>query len=214
MRLRKKPGATDKINAHPTIVIPQPEQYRGRWEEAFSDQIKKPLHVEFGTGKGQFLRDMSDIYPDVHYIGVELYESVLVTALEKNINHEGRVAFILGDVADAKDYFKEGEIDRIYLNFMDPWPKNRHAKRRLTHANFLEIYKQLLPKDGEIHLKTDNEGLFEFSLQSFSENGFQLKNVSVNLHRDEPEDNVRTEYEEKFSSKGQPIFRTEAYIPQ
>ncbi|GAK12982.1 tRNA (guanosine(46)-N7)-methyltransferase TrmB [Geomicrobium sp. JCM 19039] len=215
MRLRKKPGALEKLSEHPSIVIPDPEQYKGRWFEAFEGSNHRPLHVEFGTGKGQFLRDMSDRFPDVNYVGVEKYESVLVTALEKNIeNHRGKVCFIHGDVREATTIFAPGEIDRIYLNFMDPWPKARHSKRRLTHKDFLEMYRTMLHENGEIHLKTDNEGLFEYSLQSFSENGYQLKNIRVNLHRNEPEDNVRTEYEEKFSTKGQPIFRTEAFLPK
>lgn len=210
MRLRNKPWAQDYIQAHPEVVIANPEARKGKWHEEFGNS--NPVHVEVGTGKGQFVIGMAKQNPNINYIGIELYDSVIVVALEKVLEQEALPNLRLLNVngKDLTEYFEKGDIHQVYLNFSDPWPKTRHAKRRLTHENFLTLYRDLMPEGGEVHFKTDNRGLFEYSLMSMTDFGMQLKLVSLDLHAEEPEDNVRTEYEEKFAAKGQPIYRLEA----
>jgi tRNA (guanine-N7-)-methyltransferase len=211
MRSRFKPWAADLIEAHPEIIIPEPERAKGHWKEIFGND--NPLHIEAGTGKGRFIVGMAKMNPDINYIGIELFDSVIVSALERILEEEGGIPNLRLLKVNAKDiesYFEKGEVDRLYLNFSDPWPKTRHAKRRLTHETFLRLYESVLPENGEIHFKTDNRGLFEYSLTSISEYGMLLKEVSLDLHANEPEWNIMTEYEEKFSKKGQPIYRLEA----
>ncbi|MCP1145611.1 tRNA (guanosine(46)-N7)-methyltransferase TrmB [Lysinibacillus endophyticus] len=210
MRLRNKPWAEEFINSHPEIIIPNPENFKGNWREVFGND--NPLHIEVGTGKGQFVTGMALANPDINYIGIELYDSVIVSALEKVIdaNTPPNLRLLKVNGADLDKYFTKNDVSRVYLNFSDPWPKKRHAKRRLTHEGFLKLYESILIDNGEIHFKTDNRGLFEYSLISMSEYGMLLKFVSLDLHADEPEDNIMTEYEEKFSAKGQPIYRLES----
>ncbi|WP_054706372.1 tRNA (guanosine(46)-N7)-methyltransferase TrmB [Bacillus sp. JCM 19041] len=209
MRLRHKPWAREELNKKPGLVIQNPSELKRNWEKPF--EKAQPLFVEVGTGKGQFLTGMAQLYPEINFIGVERYESVLLTAMER-AEQAGlqNLKFLSEDVANLNDFFAEGEIDRLFINFTDPWPKKRHAKRRLTHEHFLGLYRQLLTKDGEIHFKTDNQGLFEYSLHSMSTYGMSLKNVSLDLHNSAMENNIMTEYEEKFSAKGMRIFRLEA----
>ncbi|MDA3129757.1 tRNA (guanosine(46)-N7)-methyltransferase TrmB [Aliibacillus thermotolerans] len=210
MRLRHKPWAKEKLTAHPEYVITSPAQKKTSWQEIFGQE--KVLFVEVGTGKGKFLTEMAEAYPEVLFIGIEKYESVLVSALEKALETKpNNLRFILANVADLLDYFEENEIHRLFINFTDPWPKKRHAKRRLTHPSFLSLYEKVLHPEGEIHMKTDNQGLFEYSLESLSRYGFTLKNISLDLHRSEFEGNVMTEYEEKFSEQGARIYRLEAF---
>lgn len=211
MRSRFKPWAADLIDTHPEIVIPDPEQKKGKWQEVFGNE--NPLHIEAGTGKGRFIIGMAIANPQINYIGIELFDSVIVTALETILEKEEEISnlrLLKVNAKDIADYFEKGEVDRLYLNFSDPWPKKRHAKRRLTHESFLKLYEAVLPEQGEIHFKTDNRKLFEYSLTSISEYGMLLKEVSLDLHDNEPEWNIMTEYEEKFSKKGQPIYRMEA----
>lgn len=210
MRVRHKPWAADYIKAHSEIIEPSPEEYRGKWKEFFGND--HPLHIEVGSGKGQFITGMALQNPDINYIGIELFDSVIAKAAEKIIDAgmPNNVRLLLVNGADLEKYFAKNDVDRLYLNFSDPWPKTRHAKRRLTHENFLKLYEAVLVDNGEIHFKTDNRGLFEFSLVSISQYGMKLKDVSLDLHAEMPEDNVMTEYEQKFSSKGQPIYRLEA----
>ncbi|RXI98621.1 tRNA (guanosine(46)-N7)-methyltransferase TrmB [Anaerobacillus alkaliphilus] len=210
MRLRNKPGATDELLQHPTIVIQHADTMKGKWhDEVFGN--RNPIHIEVGTGKGQFLTGMSQLHKDINYVGVEKYDSVIITALER-IQEVGVPNFKLlnEDVTNITSYFAEDEVDRVYINFTDPWPKNRHEKRRLTHEGFLRMYEQIMKKNGEIHFKTDNQALFEYSLHSFSKYGMILNNVSLDLHNSDIEGNVMTEYEEKFSRKGMRIYRCEA----
>ena len=150
--------------------------------------------------------------PEINYLGIELFDSVIVKAAEKvmGAGSPKNVRLLLVNGAELEKYFEKNEVSRIYLNFSDPWPKTRHAKRRLTHENFLKLYEAVLVDNGEIHFKTDNRGLFEYSLVSMSHYGMKLNYVSLDLHAEMPEDNIMTEYEEKFSSKGQPIYRLEA----
>ncbi|SEM58129.1 tRNA (guanine-N(7)-)-methyltransferase [Paenisporosarcina quisquiliarum] len=210
MRLRNKPWAEDFINAHPEIVIPNPEEIKGKWNVEFKNDY--PLHIEVGSGKGQFITGMAKQNAEINYIGIELYDSVIVSALENAIAAQPlpNLRLLKVNGSDLAKYFEKNDVDRVYLNFSDPWPKTRHAKRRLTHAEFLELYKSILVDHAEIHFKTDNRGLFEYSLTSMSAFGMLIKDVSLDLHVNMPEDNIMTEYEEKFSAKGQPIYRVEA----
>ncbi|YCA43197.1 tRNA (guanosine(46)-N7)-methyltransferase TrmB [Bacillus sp. JZ8] len=208
MRLRNKPWAKDYIDAHPQYIIPTPEKRKGDWKGVF--QNDNPIHIEVGTGKGQFLIGMAKQNPHINYIGIEAYQSVIVSALEKLIEEDlPNLKLLDVNAENLTDYFAQGEIDRVYLNFSDPWPKPRHEKRRLTYKTFLKQYEEVLVKNGEIHFKTDNQGLFEYSLQSFSAYGMLLTFVSLDLHKLEDENNIMTEYEEKFSEKGNRIYRCE-----
>ncbi|HET7579871.1 MAG TPA: tRNA (guanosine(46)-N7)-methyltransferase TrmB [Bacillales bacterium] len=209
MRVRHKPWAKEKLQQYPDVVIQDPESYKGKWETAFRKGT--PLHIEIGTGKGQFVSGMAESHPDVFFIGIELMQSIIVSALDKVLESEvENVRLVNRNAVDLPVFFAENEVDRIYLNFSDPWPKNRHEKRRLTYKSYLALYKKVLKPGGEIHLKTDNRGLFDYSLESFREYGMTVENVSRNLHESGMEGNVMTEYEEKFSGKGHPIYRCEA----
>lgn len=209
MRLKHKPWAAEYIQQHPDVIIPNPEDYKGNWNEAFGND--NPIHIEVGTGKGQFVLGMALQNPEINYIGIELFDSVIVCALEKieAANKPSNLRLLKVDGAKLEEFFGKGDVDRVYLNFSDPWPKVRHAKRRLTHEGFLKIYENILVDNGEIHFKTDNRGLFEYSLVSMNEYGMALNYVSLDLHANMPEDNIMTEYEEKFSKLGQPIYRLE-----
>lgn len=212
--MRNKPWAKEFIEQHPEIIIPNPENYKGKWNEVFGND--HPLHIEVGSGKGQFIVGMAQANPEINYIGIELYDKVIVKALEKVLEAGSppNVRLLKINAEELEKFFQKNDVHRIYLNFSDPWPKKRHAKRRLTHEKFLKIYESILVEEGEIHFKTDNRGLFEYSLVSMSQYGMLLQYVSLDLHANEPEDNIRTEYEEKFSAMGQPIYRLEAKFPK
>lgn len=212
MRMRNKPWAEEALKENPHIAVPNPEQRKGKWRGFFKNA--HPIHMEIGTGKGQFIAGMAKANTRINFIGVELQTSVIASALKKVQEQEApHVALLNQNANDLLDFFASQELHRIYLNFSDPWPKNKHAKRRLTHHSFLSIYQQLVVSGGEVHLKTDNEGLFEFSLNSFADFGCRLKNMTLDLHQSEYEGNVMTEYEEKFSQRGMKIFRCEAILP-
>lgn len=209
MRVRNRKGATELLEAHPQYVILNPADAKGRWQEIFGND--HPIHVEVGSGKGAFVSGMAKANPEINYIGIDIQKSVLSYALDKVMaTAVPNIKLLWVDGSDLTDYFEEGEIDRLYLNFSDPWPKKRHEKRRLTYQSFLATYQQILPENGEIHFKTDNRGLFEYSLVSFSQYGMKLKGVWLDLHASDFEDNVLTEYEQKFANKGQVIYRVEA----
>lgn len=209
MRLRHKPYAIEKIQDYPQYAVSNPEEHRGQWKSLFGND--NPIHIEVGTGRGRFIYEMAKANPHVNYIGIEKFSSVIVDALEKLIEEDvPNLKLINKDAKDLTIFFADGEIDRIYLNFSDPWPKNRHEKRRLTYKTFLQNYEQVLVMGGEIHFKTDNQGLFEYSLVSFSEYGMLLKYISLDLHNSDFAGNIMTEYEEKFSEKGNRIYRVEA----
>ena len=209
MRVRNRKGATELLEAHPQYVILNPADAKGRWQEIFGND--HPIHVEVGSGKGAFVSGMAKANPDINYIGIDIQKSVLSYALDKVLATDvTNIKLLWVDGSDLTDYFEDGEIDRLYLNFSDPWPKKRHEKRRLTYQSFLATYQQILPENGEIHFKTDNRGLFEYSLVSFSQYGMKLKGVWLDLHASDFEDNVLTEYEQKFANKGQVIYRVEA----
>lgn len=208
MRVRHKPWAREMLESYPQYVVSSPEQYKGNWKAVFEKD--QPLHIEVGTGKGRFITEMAKANPHINYIGIELFESVIVTALDRLIEADLpnlRLLNVNGE--KLTEYFAKGDVSRVYLNFSDPWPKTRHAKRRLTYKTFLKLYEEILIDKGEIHFKTDNQGLFEYSLMSFSEYGMLLKFISLDLHNSDFEGNIMTEYEEKFSSKGFRIYRCE-----
>ncbi|WP_174614083.1 tRNA (guanosine(46)-N7)-methyltransferase TrmB [Virgibacillus ihumii] len=206
MRQRNKPWADDFLKENEHFIIADPQLNKGSWSEVFGNS--NPIYVEIGTGKGQFIAGMAEKYPDVNFIGVELAKSVIVTAAQKIMETDyDNILLINKDAEDLKNIFAMDEISQIYLNFSDPWPKNRHKKRRLTFHTFLEKYRDILQKNGELIFKTDNRGLFEYSLVSFSEFGMTLKEVNLDLHAIDDPGNVMTEYEEKFSAKGQVIYR-------
>jgi tRNA (guanine-N7-)-methyltransferase len=208
MRVRNKPWAKEKLEQYPQYVLSSPELLKGKWGTVF--EKAQPLHIEIGTGKGRFITEMAKAHPNINYLGIELQTSVIVTALDLLIEAElPNVKLLNIDASDLTQFFAKGEVERIYLNFSDPWPKKRHDKRRLTYKGFLKQYEDILVNQGEIHFKTDNQGLFEYSLMSFSEYGLLLKYVSLDLHKSDFEGNIMTEYEEKFSKMGQRIYRSE-----
>ena len=210
MRLRNIPRAEGVIQMHRT-VIKRPEDQRGCWHQVFGD--RHPIYIEIGMGKGQFILNMAKAHPDVNFIGIERYSSVLLRALEKFDTEEyealTNIRFVCMDAGLITDAFAPGEVAKIYLNFSDPWPKKRHARRRLTSKEFLKRYDQILAKDGRVEFKTDNRDLFAFSLEEVAEAGWTLEASTWDLHHDETmnQGNVMTEYEAKFSSMGNPIHK-------
>ncbi|AWN62301.1 tRNA (guanosine(46)-N7)-methyltransferase TrmB [Streptococcus sobrinus] len=209
MRVRRRKGAEEHLANNPHYVILNPEDAKGHWQEIFGND--KPIHIEVGSGKGAFITGMALQNPGINYIGIDIQVSVLSHALDKVLaSGAENIRLLQVDGSSLTNYFADEEIDLLYLNFSDPWPKKKHAKRRLTYKTFLDTYKQILPEHGEIHLKTDNRGLFEYSLASFSQYGMVLKQVWLDLHASDYEGNVMTEYEQKFSDKGQVIYRVEA----
>ena len=212
MRLRNIPGAKDAIEES-IYVIQNPQENKGNWNKVFPQN--QPVHLEVGMGKGRFLMDMAKLHPEVNYVGIEMYDSVLLRALQKREELEeagekfSNLVFIRVDARLLPEIFEKDEVDGIYLNFSDPWPKARHAKRRLTSREFLKRYEQVLKKEGTVEFKTDNRGLFEFSLEEVKESDWNLEICTFDLHHDEElvKGNVMTEYEEKFSSMGNPICK-------
>lgn len=208
MRLRNIPRAAGELEAH-HAVIKKPESQRGHWQEIFGN--KNPLHIEIGMGKGRFILNMAKEHPDVNFVGIERYSSVLLRAVEKYGTEEfhdlENIRFVCMDARNIGDVFEKNEVQKIYLNFSDPWPKARHAKRRLTSAEFLRRYETVLPPGGTVEFKTDNTGLFNFSLEQIKEAGWMLRAFTYDLHHhaEMNKGNIMTEYEEKFSSRGNPI---------
>ncbi|MDR1206412.1 MAG: tRNA (guanosine(46)-N7)-methyltransferase TrmB [Peptococcaceae bacterium] len=212
MRLRKKPDIHEKIRTLPGIVsLAEGEQPEG-WERIFGK--KGLLHVEIGMGKGAFITQMARRRPDVHFVGVERVADILYTAARGNVeNPLPNLRFLVMDGADLAFGFKEGEVQRIYLNFSDPWPKRRHAGRRLTHRRFLEIYRRILSPLGEIHFRTDDGNFFEFSLKELAASGYSVSKITRDWRHEDDPDMAATEYEARFREMGRPICRLEAYAP-
>ena len=212
MRLRNIPGADAAVAACP-YVIEHPQDLRGHWDDRF--ETKQPIHIEVGMGKGQFLFGQAAAHPEINYIGIERYTSVLLRAIQK-INPDEppkNMLFICMDAAELPEVFAPDEIARIYLNFSDPWPKDRHARRRLTSSEFLARYDQILATDGSIEFKTDNRALFDFSLDEIEHSAvWKLAAHTFDLHHtpDLCEGNIMTEYEKNFVSKGMKIHMLEA----
>jgi tRNA (guanine-N7-)-methyltransferase len=210
VRLRKKAWIKEAIQTYSDIVVSNPlDGYQGKWREIMNKEA--PLYVELGTGRGRFITGMAEVHPNINFIGLEAVVDVLYDAAQKAQEHQlSNIKLAVFDVNHILDVFAPGEIDRLYINFCDPWPKNRHAKRRLTHAGFLEKYRQVLKAGGELFFKTDNEKLFEFSLNQFAAANLKLSNITFDLHNSDFEGNIMTEYETKFSSQGMKIYRCEA----
>jgi len=199
LRLRKKPHTDEKLKQFEDFVTV------GEVEPIKKD-LTRELYVELGTGMGDFITQIAERNPQINFIGLEVEKTCVLSAArkvrEKNLSN---VRLIVFDVNNISELFGEHEVDRLYINFCDPWPKKRHAKRRLTHVRFLEMYRKILKPDGEIYFKTDNRGLFDFSLEQFALAGLEVRDVTNDLHADEPPDNIRTAYENKFSAAGVPI---------
>lgn len=209
MRMRKKKNCAARMERCKSIHITNPQDYKGKWSEVFGND--NPVHVEIGCGKGSFVTGMAKLYPDTNFIAIEKVEDVIVMAMEKATENElTNVRFMDLDAERIEDFFEKGEVKRIYLNFSDPWKKSKQAKRRLTHKNFLDRYKKVLNSGDYIWFKTDNRKLFEFSLNSFAQENFKMRNITLDLHNSGFEGNVITEYEQKFLDLGQPIYRLEA----
>lgn len=207
MRLRNVKGAREAL-ADSVFTINEPEEYKGKWKELFGNN--NPIHIEVGTGKGKFMIDIALQNPDINYIGIEKFSSVLIRAIEKQREAQlPNLYFIRMEAENIEDIFAEGEVDRIYLNFSDPWPKDRHAKRRLTSRQFFGRYDKVLNKDGRVEFKTDNRALFDFSVEEVKAAEWNLDAVTYDLHNDREMNvgNVMTEYEIKFSEEGNPIHK-------
>lgn len=216
MRLRNIPGSREQIAAS-DFCVPEPAQYKGRWQEIFGNS--NPIQIEIGMGKGRFLMELAHLHPEFNFIGIEMYSSVLVRALEKaekekeNEKEAGSAAsnfrFLRMDARELPEVFAPGEVQKIYLNFSDPWPKDRHAKRRLTSLEFLRRYEQVLPDGAVVEFKTDNPDLFAFSLEQAALAGWTVLAQTDDLHNDPVLNagNVMTEYEEKFAAEGKPIHK-------
>ncbi len=205
MRMRRKKNLIPRMEACADWLIRDPQALRGQWRSLLPGA--RELRVELGCGKGRFTCETAAGEPEVLFVAVERVPDAMVMAMER-ARDQGlkNVFFVDADAAGLPDFFAPGEVDRLYINFCDPWPTKRHAKRRLTHRNFLLKYRQVLPDGGEIHFKTDNAGLFAFSVEEFPAGGFQPTQVTDDLHRDGIQ-GVMTDYEAKFHAMGTPIHR-------
>lgn len=219
MHLRSKPWAKPWLEAHTDLVIDQEhaQKLRGHWQEIFDQD--QPIHVEIGSGKGQFIMEMAKKNPHINYIGMEIQETAVAIAARKSFEAVGilpNLRYLYGNGSGVETYFEKGEIQKIYLNFSDPWPKSRHESRRLTYKTFLSSYRAVLPEGGEVEFKTDNRHLFEYSLVSFMDFGMHWtpEDYTLDLHADadKVEGNVETEYEQKFMALGQPIYKVKAHF--
>lgn len=213
MRLRNITGSREVI-ADSDYVVQEAilEQCPGIWHEIFGNS--NPVHIEIGMGKGKFIHTMAKEHPEINYVGIEKYSSVLLRAIQKMEEEElPNLKFIRMDAEDIAKVFGKGEVDKIYLNFSDPWPKDRHAKRRLPSRQFLARYDVILKEGGFLEFKTDNRGLFDFAVEELEPAGWMAEVISYDLHADEKlmVGNVMTEYEEKFSSMGNPIYKYVIY---
>ena len=207
MRLKNVKDAKEIVEAS-KYIVKNPKKYKGKYNEIFKNNNE--IHLEIGMGKGDFIIGMAQTHPDINFIGIEMFDSVLVRAVQKlNDLDLPNLKLIRFDATEIKDIFDK-EINTIYLNFSDPWPKNRHEHRRLTSQRFLERYDSVFKEEAHIIQKTDNRKLFEFSLSSYVDYGYKIKEISLNLHEDEY-DNIETEYEKKFIKLGYPIYMVEVY---
>lgn len=222
MRMRRKSNLEDRLqNCKKSLLFIESEEFYTKTEEEkvrlfdFENifQNDNPLWLEIGCGKGQFALETAKLNPNINLVAVEKISNVILSACERaEIENPKNCKFLNCSAENLTYYFHQNSVERIFLNFSCPYPKFTYRNRRLTYYRFLEVYKKLLTKSGEIHLKTDNRGFFEFSIESLSENGFKIKNVSLDLHNSNYENNVITEYEALFSSQGKPIYRLEAYL--
>ena len=207
MRLRNIPGAEEAVKTSP-FVIQEPETYKGRWQEAFGS--KQPIRIEIGCGKGNFITTMAREHPERNYIAIELFSSVLYRALQKQEEEKlPNLLLIRMDAMLLPEVFAQGAVEGSYLNFSDPWPKERHARRRLTSTFFLRQYEQILTPQGRVEFKTDNRKLFDFSLEQLELAGWKTLFCTTDLHADASMNagNILTEYEKRFSERGNPICK-------
>lgn len=205
MRMRKKKNLQPRMGRCRPCFVGAPDEMKGEWGKLMPKATA--IHLELGCGKGRFTYETAAAHPDVLFVAIERVPDAMVIAMERVLEVGlGNVFFIDGDVDNLEEYFAGGEVDRIYINFCDPWPRNKHAARRLTHETYLNMYRKLLHEEGDIHFKTDNMDLFDFSLTQFPKAGFSLEKVSRNLHKDGIY-GVMTDYEEKFYCQGMPIYR-------
>ena len=213
MRMRKKKNLDVRLARCAPVMVDDPRAWRGRWNELFGND--HPIRLEIGCGKGRFILETARRNPDVNFVAIEREEGALIMATEKAMDAAlPNLRFLSFDAAALGEIFAPGEVSLIYLNFSDPWPKARHAKRRLTYRTFLEKYKAVLADNGRIILKTDNRPLFDFSLEEFALCGMRVTEVTYDLHRSPyNEGNVMTEYEKNFSEKGFPIHRAVVLMP-
>ena len=208
MRLKNVKNAKEIIEKSNYIVF-EPSKYKGKWSKVFNNN--NPIEIEIGMGKGDFIIGMAKLHPNINFIGIEMYDSVIVRAVQKLENEEiSNLKLIRMDAGNIEDVFYK-EIDKIYLNFSDPWPKDRHEKRRLTSQVFLKKYDDIFKNNKTIIQKTDNEKLFLYSIESLENYGYKLKNVTKDLYNNMIKDNIKTEYEKRFNEKGIKICRLEAY---
>lgn len=212
MRVKHKKWAEPLMHDHPEKMVLDPVAFKGKWQSRFEKE--QPLQLEVGMGKGQFIIGMAKAHPDINFIGLEVEHTVAAIALKKALPEDlPNLQLVCADGADLTDFFAPHSIDRMFLNFSDPWPKKRHAKRRLTYHTFLSGYQDILKEHGTIELKTDNMGFFQFSLVSMNNFGMQFDGVWLDLHNsEEAKHNVETEYEHKFSELGQPIYKLTAHF--
>ena len=209
MRLRHVKGAKDLIANHSNLIFDNDREKAFNLKDYFDNDF--PIHIEIGMGKGKFIHTLAKTNKNINYVGIEKFDSVIVRALEKQIEDtQDNLLLLRTDASDLPDLFKDNKVERIYLTFSDPWPKDRHAKRRLTHKNFLDIYKNTLKKDGELHFKTDNDSLFEFSVESITNYPMNITFITYDLHNSEIDDNIMTEFEERFSKLGNKIKKLTA----
>lgn len=212
MRMRKKKWAEGWMEEHSDYITSTPQDYKGQWKKMLNKDI---LHVEIGMGKGDYLRQMSKMYPEAAWVGIERDPSAAAVAARKAVEENYDLSnnhMICGNAEFMLDWFEENEIDVIHLNFSDPWPKKHYHKRRLSSEKFLNIYKTLLNENGKILMKTDNKDLFEDSVLYFLQNGFTLTDFSVDFRREEHSEDAITEYESKFMERGLPIYRLCAVV--
>lgn len=208
MRLKHVKGASEKIE-NSKYIIKNETAHKGKYHQLFNNN--NPIHIEIGMGKGDFIIEKAKQYPNTNFIGIERYDSVIVRAVEKLEQEElSNLKLIRMNANDIEEVFKN-EIAKIYLNFSDPWPKDRHEKRRLTSLNYLKKYDNIFHNEKNITIKTDNRKLFEFSLETLVNYGYKIKEISLDLHNDRLKNNIETEYEKKFASKGFPIYMLNVY---
>lgn len=210
MRLRNIPEADSIIEKHHTYITTKGEDWLGKWQSRFPKE--QPLHLEVGSGKGRFIYEMAKRYPDINFIGMEIQTSVIFKLLEKQLEeYLPNLQLLNSDAREITEYFAPGEVDKMMLTFSDPWPKTKHAKRRFTHERFLTQFNSILKADGEFYFKTDNREFFEFSLVSMNQFGMHFDEIILDLHNSEQaEENIMTEFEEKFSNKGERIHQIRA----
>ena len=197
-----------EIMDNSNYFIDNPDDYKNNWNKLFNN--KKPIHVEIGTGKGQFIINKAIKYPDINFIGIEKFDSIIARCLQKIPEGLANLKIVRANALNIEEIFNK-EVDVLYLNFSDPWPKTKWHKRRLTSSTFLEKYDAIFKKGKRIIQKTDNRELFEYSVISLSNYGYKIEELSLDLHNSEIEDNIETEYEEKFSKKGNPIYYANYY---